>query len=152
MPRPRTTRTSQTAAKRTKAATSNETVTSTDPVKNGNTATSPEFVCPECGRTFTRAASLGAHRRQTHNIPGATTTATKQPASASAPAKTARTARRRRPRARRTAGPATRSASNGTNRDALLRTLFPTGIPAKESVIRSVNAWLDEAERLSRLR
>src|SRR5205823_6130307 len=35
------------------------------------------------------------------------------------------------------------------NRDALLQTLFPNGIPAKESVIRSVNNWLDEAERLT---
>jgi hypothetical protein len=33
----------------------------------------------------------------------------------------------------------------------LLRALFPNGIPAKESVIREVNAWLDQAERLSNL-
>jgi len=31
----------------------------------------------------------------------------------------------------------------------LLRTLFPNGIPADEGVIRSVNSWLDEAERLA---
>jgi hypothetical protein len=38
------------------------------------------------------------------------------------------------------------------DRDALLRTLFPSGIPAREEVIRSINSWLDEAERLAKLR
>jgi hypothetical protein len=123
------------------------------PAPSAKTPTaSSEFVCPECGRTFTRAASLGAHRHQSHKIPGATSkTAAPQTV---APATTARrTTRRRRPRNRtRTATP-TAAASNGApNRDALLQTLFPSGIPAKESVIRSVNAWLDEAERLAQLR
>ena len=36
------------------------------------------------------------------------------------------------------------------NRDALLQALFPNGIPARESVIRDLNAWLDEGERLAR--
>jgi hypothetical protein len=38
------------------------------------------------------------------------------------------------------------------NRDALLRTLFPNGIPPRQDVIVQVNAWLDEAERLARTR
>jgi hypothetical protein len=38
------------------------------------------------------------------------------------------------------------------NRDSLLQSLFPTGIPAREDALRQVNAWLDEAERLARLR
>ena len=38
------------------------------------------------------------------------------------------------------------------NRDGLLQSLFPTGIPAREDAIRQVNAWLDEAERLARMR
>jgi len=29
-------------------------------------------------------------------------------------------------------------------------TLFPNGVPPRESVIRDLNAWLDEAERLAR--
>jgi hypothetical protein len=37
------------------------------------------------------------------------------------------------------------------DRDALLQALFPNGIPARENVIRELNGWLDEAERLSRL-
>jgi hypothetical protein len=45
-----------------------------------------------------------------------------------------------------------RSSDRSVNRDALLQALFPAGIPAKESVIRSVNSWLDEAERLARMR
>ena len=52
-----------------------------------------------------------------------------------------------------TVAPAVGGPKNGApDRDALLQTLFPNGIPAKESVIRSVNAWLDEAERLAGLR
>ena len=142
MPRPR----------RPKAAESAEAATSTETAKSAETAKSIEFVCPECGRTFTRAASLGAHRRQTHKIPGATKAAT-QAAKSSTATPSAKTVRRRRARTRRTTAPDSSTASNGaTNRDALLRTLFPNGIPAKESVIRSINAWLDEAERLARLR
>jgi hypothetical protein len=37
------------------------------------------------------------------------------------------------------------------NRDALLRMLFPNGVPAREAAIRDVNSWLDEAERLAAL-
>jgi hypothetical protein len=33
----------------------------------------------------------------------------------------------------------------------LLRELFPNGLPAREAVIRAVNRWLDEAERLAGL-
>jgi hypothetical protein len=47
-----------------------------------------------------------------------------------------------------------RSTSDGraVDRDRLLQGLFPNGIPAREEVIREVNAWLDQAERLARLR
>jgi hypothetical protein len=111
-----------------------------------------EFTCPECGRTFTRAASLGAHRHQSHKIPGASnqasSTATKAITNKTTPTRPSK--RRRANRAARTAAPAT--SRQGADRDALLQTLFPNGIPPKESVIRSVNAWLDEAERLTRLR
>jgi hypothetical protein len=44
------------------------------------------------------------------------------------------------------------SSATGVNRDALLRSLFPNGIPANEEAIRSVYRWLDEAERLARLK
>jgi Zinc finger, C2H2 type len=123
------------------------------PTPSSKTATATtEFVCPECGRTFTRAASLGAHRRQTHNVPGATNKTAAQ-TTESSNGTTARTARRRRARGRtQPARPTSNRPSNSANRDALLQTLFPNGIPAKESVIRSLNAWLDEAERLARLR
>jgi len=69
------------------------------------------------------------------------------------------------PRRRRGATRATRAASGSSrsrpstsrsdgavDRDGLLQTLFPDGIPAKENVIRSLNSWLDEAERLARMR
>jgi hypothetical protein len=38
------------------------------------------------------------------------------------------------------------------DRDSLLQSVFPSGIPAREEAIRQVNAWLDEAERLARMR
>jgi hypothetical protein len=44
----------------------------------------------------------------------------------------------------------TRGAS--VDRDRLLKTLFPNGIPASESVIRAVNSWLDDAERLAQMK
>jgi hypothetical protein len=37
------------------------------------------------------------------------------------------------------------------DRDALLKALFPNGIPPREDVIRAVNSWLDDAERLTRM-
>jgi predicted RNA-binding Zn-ribbon protein involved in translation (DUF1610 family) len=116
---------------------------------------STEFVCPECGRTFTRAAALGSHRRNAHNIVGAASQSRAQAAKPATETSSTATATRRRPtRTKKTAAPARRSSApsnGGVNRDALLQTLFPNGIPAKESVIRSVNSWLDEAERLTRL-
>jgi len=91
------------------------------------------FVCPECGKSFSRAASLGAHRNRAHGVAGAA-------------------ARRNGASRPRTSTPA-RSARDGrVNRDALLASLFPNGVPAKEQIIRDLHAWLDEAERLARNR
>jgi hypothetical protein len=100
---------------------------------------SAALVCPECGKTFTRPASLGAHRRQAHGVAGTTHARTRRPA---------RT-RSRRPATTRTRSTTTSRPSAGVNRDALLGALFPDGIPPREELIRSVNAWLDEAERLA---
>ncbi len=110
-----------------------------------------EFICPECGKSFTRAASLGAHRKQTHGVAGAsaqTKARTRRRARTTSAATTAATKTpTRRRRARRTSG----AATNGRiNRDALLQTLFPNGVPAREEVMKQANAWLDEAERLAR--
>ena len=149
MPRPRSTK----ASKANQTPESAEAANGSEAVKNTDAPTSTQLVCTECGRTFTRAASLGAHRRQTHNIAGATSRARKRPGKAAAATTVASKGRRRQSRTRTTAAPANSNARDSApNRDALLRTLFPTGIPAKESVIRSVNAWLEEAERLARLR
>jgi hypothetical protein len=45
-----------------------------------------------------------------------------------------------------------RNSAGGVNRDALLGALFPNGLPAKEDVLRAANQWLDDAERLARMR
>jgi len=87
------------------------------------------FKCPECGRTFGRAAALGAHRRRAHGVAG--TSAGRRASSRPAPARNAR------------------GGGGGVNRDALLRALFPNGVPPREDVLRAVNQWLDEAERLA---
>src|SRR6185436_7142426 len=112
---------------------------------------STEFRCPECGRTFSRAAALGAHRRA-HGVIGAST----QARAASGPRSTTASApTSARPASAGTAGAtAKKDDSNGrrartslhVDRDALLQTIFPGGIPAKEKVMRAANAWLDEAE------
>ena len=134
----------------------------------GTSTVSGELTCPECGRTFARPQALGAHRRQAHGVVGTSTTRRKAQTSAAAKrtnaggartvaAAAATDSRRRsgRSTSTRRARP-TRAASNGNrrrvDRDALLQTIFPTGIPPRENVIAAVNAWLDEAERLTRLR
>lgn len=126
MPRPRS------AAKK-RAAAPRGSRTKTTAAAASNTT----FTCPECGKTFSRAASLGAHRNRAHGVTGASGRRTETRRHTS-PATTSR----------RTAS--TRGRQNSIDRDALLQALFPSGIPAKESVIRDVNAWLDQAERLAR--
>ena len=118
---------------------------------------SGQFQCPECGRTFTRAAALGAHRRRAHGVVGATT-------QSRAKSGRARTAAAPQPRTRATAASSAADRRRMTgqtgrdesasriDRDGLLARIFPAGVPAREAVIRAANAWLDEAERLARLK
>ena len=119
--------------------------TSKSTKSTGTSAQSGEFVCPECGRTFTRAAALGAHRRRAHGIAGQSAQARRKRSA------TGRGATRRPSEpVRRAAKPA--ASSDGVDRDALLAALFPAGIPAKEDVIRALAEWLDDAERLAEMR
>jgi hypothetical protein len=116
---------------------------------NGSTG-GGELICPECGKTFSRAASLGAHRRAAHGVAGARAAARKTPSKSSrrARATTTRTTAPTRGSGRSTAEPRT----DGVDRDALLSALFPDGIPPRQDLLRSVNEWLDEGERLAQLR
>jgi uncharacterized C2H2 Zn-finger protein len=117
-----------------------------------------EFTCPECGKTFTRAASLGAHRQRAHGVAGTSKkTASRRRRSAQA---SASGQSRRRPGTRRRAAATAATASSGrqgrdgqatVNRDRLLQTLFPNGLPPREDVIRRIGSWLDEAEQLAKL-
>ena len=111
------------------------------------TETTGEVVCPECGRKFKRPSALGAHRWQAHRVAGSSPQA-----------------RSRRRTGKSAAGGRTSAASLGTeartpatgdfvvDRDALLRIVFPNGIPVRDDVIRTVSRWLDEAEMLAQLR
>jgi C2H2 type zinc finger protein len=100
-----------------------------------------EFTCPECGKTFTRAASLGAHRNRAHGIAGAKASKRTTPR------------RRRTPPARTTTQTRSRDgAAANVDRDSLLQQLFPNGLPAREAVIRAANDWLDQAEQLAKLK
>jgi hypothetical protein len=94
-----------------------------------------EFRCAECGRVFDRAAALGAHRRA-HGIVGASRSARAGNGTMSRLTRSARG----------------RESGAEIDRDALLRGLFPRGIPPRQHILRAVNAWLDEANRLARLR
>ena len=113
--------------------------------------------CPECGATFTRAASLGAHRNRAHGVAGASTRARRTRArrghrnggSTTRRSATPQTTRQQTARARDRSNPSDGERS-GVNRDALLQSIFPNGVPAREEVIRRANAWLDEAEQLAR--
>ncbi|TML60412.1 MAG: C2H2-type zinc finger protein [Actinobacteria bacterium] len=109
--------------------------------------TTGETVCPECGRKFKRASALGAHRWQAHRVAGSSPQA-----------------RSRRRTTKAATGGRNSGGSVGTevrataagdfvvDRDALLRIVFPNGIPVRDDVIRTVSRWLDEAEMLARLR
>jgi hypothetical protein len=109
--------------------------------------TTGEVVCPECGRKFKRPSALGAHRWQAHRVTGSSPQA-----------------RSRRRTGKAGAGGRASVASLGADarstppgdfvvdRDALLRIVFPNGIPVRDDVIRTVSRWLDEAEMLARLR
>jgi len=114
------------------------------------------FTCPECGRVFTRAQALGAHRRHVHGVAGTSKTAKANATRASANGRrAARAAGATRPRTA-TASRAVASRKDGdgraksVDRDALLRTLFPAGIPPRHELMVAVNAWLEEGERLAR--
>jgi hypothetical protein len=109
--------------------------------------TTGEVVCPECGRKFKRPSALGAHRWQAHRVAGT-----------SPQARSRRRTGKSATGARNAGGPVgieARAAAAGdfvVDRDALLRIVFPNGIPVRDDVIRTVSRWLDEAEMLARLR
>src|SRR3954449_7502587 len=88
---------------------------------------SAEFVCPECGRSFARAAALGAHRSRAHGVAGQSAQATKRRSRSGQKVTTG---------AKRS-GSSPAAARGGINRDALLKTLFPDGMPAREDVLRA---------------
>lgn len=104
-----------------------------------------ELTCPECGKTFGRAAALGAHRRRAHGVTGSSSpTRSRQPSTRTVRSRSTAPANNSR---RRSNG-----AGRGVDRDGLLATLFPNGLPAREAVIRAANRWLDEAEQLAAMK
>lgn len=154
MPRPRTTgrkaktaarkRTGKTAAttRTRKTAAATRTRKTAAATRARGTAATGTFLCPDCGRAFRSAAALGSHRSRAHGVAGTSRARATRRRSVSGAATAGRT---------RTASVARggRDGSTGAvDRDQLLRTLFPNGIPPREDVIRAVNGWLDEAEQL----
>ena len=105
---------------------------------------SAEFVCPECGRTFTRAAALGAHRSRAHGVAGQSKRRSNS--------KSSTTRRAAQTTATRSDRAGASPSRDGIDRNALLRTLFPNGVPAREEVLRAATGWLDDAERLRQMR
>jgi ketosteroid isomerase-like protein len=116
-------------------------------------------------RTFTRAAALGAHRSRAHGVAGRSAQAAKRRTSSERAASATRgsaartrsvAAAKPRSEGKASTGASTRARAlprrNGIDRDALLKTLFPDGMPAREEVIRAASGWLDNAERFSRMR
>jgi hypothetical protein len=120
-------------------------------------ASGGELTCPECGKTFTRAASLGAHRQRAHGVAGTSKkTASRRRRSGQTSAGRSRRGPAARGRAAATAATSSsgRQGSDGqaaVDRDRLLQTLFPNGVPPREDVIRRIGSWLDEAEQLAKL-
>jgi uncharacterized C2H2 Zn-finger protein len=125
------------------------------PKTNDSPTSDSTLTCPECGKTFTRPASLGAHRSRAHGVAGASTRAqrTRNRRSSHNGGTAHRTnsaqATRRQATRRSNTNASRRAQTNSIDRDALLQALFPNGLPAREAVIRRANAWLDEAEQLA---
>jgi C2H2-type zinc finger len=111
------------------------------------------FVCPECGKTFSTPQGMGAHRNRVHGVAG-TSPSAKANKSRRARGKGVSVRSSSKTLARRGARPAASSTRRtGTvDRDQLLSAVFPGGVPAKTSVFEAVARWLDEADRLARLR
>jgi uncharacterized C2H2 Zn-finger protein len=126
------------------------------------TSSEQTLTCPECGRTFTRAAALGAHRRAAHGVAGASRQARSnrqrtRRATSTANATPPRSSTTRRQSGQRRSAAASsdgrrRNTGVTVDRDRLLKTLFPNGIPASVEIIRAVNSWLDDAERLAQMK
>ena len=114
-------------------------------------ASSSKFKCPECGKTFAGAAALGSHRSRVHGVPGATTASRAAQSNGSRQATPAAASRARSTAGSRSLVGSSNATSTGIDRDALLQTLFPNGLPAREAVIREASTWLDQAERLARM-
>src|SRR4051812_39809680 len=115
--------TTKPTAKAKTAKPASTTTTAAEPgTATGSATAASTLTCPECGKTFTRAAALGAHRKITHGVAGS---------SANAASQRKRTAARKRatparsPRARRNSVAAKNGGATGVDRDALLRALFP---------------------------
>jgi uncharacterized C2H2 Zn-finger protein len=80
-----------------------------------------DFKCPDCGRTFDKAQGLGAHRARVHGY-----------------------------RASKSNGRAavTRREVRSFDSDAMLRLVFPDGIPARVGIIERANGLLGSARDL----
>jgi hypothetical protein len=107
--------------------------------------TTGEVVCPECGRKFKRPSALGAHRWQAHRVAGSSPQARSRRRTGKAGGRSSAASLGTEPRSRA-------PGDFVVDRDALLRVVFPNGIPVRDDVIRTVSRWLDEAEMLARLR
>jgi hypothetical protein len=150
---------------------------------SSNGGSSESFVCPECGREFTRAAALGAHRSRAHGVAGSSRSASAAAAKTRSGSKRKATARRRdgarpasaptttgtatvaagatpAPATTRTRGRRSTPRSNGSDRrtaaratrERVLKALFPRGLPPNEALLAAIGPWLDEADRIARMR
>jgi hypothetical protein len=126
--------------KRKKAASAKGKANGARDAKNGSARSG--LTCPECGQSFDRPASLGAHRHRAHGVAGSSSTSRRRKAATEAGTATSAAA---------VGANGRNGAVHGIDRDALLAVLFPDGIPPREETIRSVNRWLDEAERLANI-
>ena len=95
------------------------------------------FVCPECGKSFSRAQALGAHRSRTHGVAGtsraARATSKRTGTKSAAPGRRATASKR----------PGRRSARSGGmqfDRDKVLAAVFPNGVPPKAERDRGAGA------------
>ena len=115
------------------------------------------LTCPDCGREFKTAAALGSHRSRVHGVAG--TSRKNSAGSASSRGRRAAggarspvaNSRASQAGARRAQAARATSSGAGFDRDALLKAVFPNGIPANAQLLEALGPWLAEAERLSQI-
>lgn len=99
-----------------------------------------DLMCPECGKSLKSVQGYVGHVRNKHGVNNED--AMKQ----------LETAGYKRPESQTRVRSPRRKATQGIDKDTLLRSVFPKGMPPNAEIVQATGRWLDEADRLNQFR